>query len=63
MAKINSAKINSYLQEHSNSKTLRQIAGYLKGVQQTDDYQEIFKTGVRTVYNLDTICDPILFSN
>jgi hypothetical protein len=58
MAKIDPAKIDSCLQEHPKSKTLRQIAGYLKGVQQTNNDQEIFKMGVRTAYNLDTICDP-----
>lgn len=58
MAKIDPAKIDSYLQEHPKSKTLRQIAGYLKGVQQTNNDQEIFKMGVRTAYNLDLICDP-----
>ena len=58
IAKINPAKIDSYLQEYPKSKTLRQISGYIKGVQQTDNDQEIFKMGVRTAYNLDTICDP-----
>jgi hypothetical protein len=58
MAKLDSAKIDSYLQEYPKSKTLRQIAGYLRGIKQTDNEQEIFKMGVRTAYNLDTICDP-----
>ena len=58
IAKINPAKIDSYIEIYPKSKTLRQIAGYIKGVQQTDDEQRIFKMGVRTAYNLDTICDP-----
>ena len=58
VAKIDTAKIAAYLEEHPKSKTLRQIVGYIKGVQQTNDEQEIFKMGVRTAYNLDTICDP-----
>ena len=50
--------LNSLWINQPKSKTLRQIVGYIKGVQQTNDEQEIFKMGVRTAYNLDTICDP-----
>src|SRR5437660_7066459 len=57
MAKIDYAKINAHLKENPKYKTLRQIAGYLKRIEGSNNDQEIFKMGVRTAYNLDTICD------
>jgi hypothetical protein len=57
ISNIDISKISTYLQEYPKSKTLRQIAGYIERVQQTDNEQEIFKMGVRTAYNLDSICD------
>jgi hypothetical protein len=58
MAKIDPAKINSYLQEYPKSKTLKLIARYIKEVQTTNDEQLIFKLGTRTTYHLDAICNP-----
>jgi len=57
VAKINTKKIASYPQ-HPESKTLRQIIGYSKRIQDSNNEEETFKLAVRLAYNLDTICDP-----
>lgn len=58
LAKLNSAKIDSYLQEYPKSKTLRLIARFIKEIQATNDEQLISKLGTRIAYHLDSICDP-----
>lgn len=55
VAKIDTDKIASYLQEHSTSKTLRQIIGYNKRALDSSDEKEIFRLSVRLAYNLDMI--------
>jgi hypothetical protein len=58
MAKIDSAKIDSYLQEHPKSKTLRRIIRYSQRIQASNNDQEIFRLGTDLAYYLNTICDP-----
>jgi GTP-binding protein EngB required for normal cell division len=55
VAKIDIEKITGYLQEHSASKTLRQIIGYKKRALDSSDEKEIFRLSVRLAYNLDMI--------
>ena len=55
MAKIDTDKIASYLQENSSSKTLKQIVSWKKRALKSSDEQEIFKLAVRLAYSLDTI--------
>jgi hypothetical protein len=47
MAKINPAKINSYLEEYPKSKTLKLTVRFIKKIQKTNDEQLIFKLGTR----------------
>src|SRR5436305_3360190 len=56
--KIDLKKIAKYLKKYSASKTLKQIISHNKKAIKSNNDQEIFKMGVRTAYNLDTICDP-----
>ena len=58
VAKIDIEKITNYLQEHSTSKSLKEIVKYSKRVQDSNNEQEIFKLGVALAFDLDTICDP-----
>ena len=55
VAKINTEKIASYLQEHSTSSTLKEIIRYSKRIIDSDNEKEIFRLAVRVAYNLDTI--------
>ena len=55
IAKIDTEKINGYLQEHPKSKTLKQIIGYKKRVLDSINDQEIFKLAVRLAYSFDMI--------
>jgi hypothetical protein len=57
VAKIDTDNIVSYLQEHSSSKTLKQIIRYSKKISENNDEKMVFKLGVKIAYNLDTICD------
>jgi len=57
VAKIDIEKITNYLQEHSTSKSLKEIVKYSKRVQDSNNEQEIFKLGVALAFDLDTICD------
>jgi hypothetical protein len=57
VAKIDTDNIASYLQEHSSSKTLKQIIRYSKKISENNDEKMVFKLGVKIAYNLDTICD------
>lgn len=61
VAKIDTEKINDYLQEHSSSKTLRQIIGYSKRVLDSSDEKEIFRLSVRLAYNLDMIVNKTYY--
>ena len=58
IAKIDPAKIDSYLQEYPKSKTLRQTINCFRRIQTSNNDQEIFKLGARIAYYLDVICDP-----
>jgi len=58
VAKIDIEKITNYLQEHSSSKTLKEIIRYSKKTLESNDEKTVFKLGVKIAYNLDTICDP-----
>ena len=53
--KIDLDKINSYLQEHSSSKTLKEIIKYSKRILDSNDDKKVFKLAVDTAYNLDTL--------
>ena len=53
--KIDLDKINSYLQEHSSSKTLKEIVKYSKRILDSNDDKKVFKLAVDTAYNLDTL--------
>ncbi len=55
VAKIDTDKIASYLQENSSSKTLKQIVSWKKRALKSSNDQEIFKLAVRLAYSLDTI--------
>jgi len=55
--KIDIGKIAVYLQEHSSSKTLKEIIRYSKKILESNDEKTVFKLGVKIAYNLDTICD------
>jgi len=57
VAKIDIEKITNYLQEHSTSKSLKEIVKYSKRVQDSNNDQEIFKLGTALAFDLDTICD------
>jgi hypothetical protein len=57
VAKIDTDKIAAYSQEYPKSKTLRQIANYIKRVQESNNEQEIVKLGTDLAYYLDVICD------
>jgi hypothetical protein len=57
VAKIDIGKIAVYLQEHSTSKSLKEIVKYSKRVQDSNNDQEIFKLGTALAFDLDTICD------
>jgi len=58
ITKIDLDKIANYLQEHSTSKSLKEIVKYSKRVRDSNNDQEIFKLGVALAFDLDTICDP-----
>jgi hypothetical protein len=55
VAKIDIEKITSYLQEHSSSKTLKQIVRFSKRVLDSSNDQEISRLAVRLAYNLEKI--------
>jgi len=55
VAKIDIEKINSYLQEHSTSRTLKEIVKYSKRVLESNEEEKVFKLAVDTAYNLDTL--------
>lgn len=55
ISKIDLDKIASYLQEHSSSKTLKQIVSHKKKALNSSNDQETFKLAVRLAYHLDTI--------
>ena len=55
VVKIDLDKINSYLQEHSTSRTLKEIVKYSKRVLESNEEEKVFKLAVDTAYNLDTL--------
>ena|SRR5438874_7242324 len=55
VTKIDLDKIASYLQEHSKSKTLKEIIKYSKRILDSNDDKKVFKLAVDTAYNLDTL--------
>jgi len=58
VAKIDLDKINSYLQEHSTSTSLKEIVKYSKRALESNEEEKVFKLGVAIAFDLDTICDP-----
>ena len=52
VTKIDLDKIASYLQEHSKSKTLKEIIKYSKRILDSNDDKKVFKLAVDTAYNL-----------
>ena|SRR6185369_3834989 len=59
VAKIDLDKINSYLQEHSKSKTLKEIIKYSKRALESNDDEKVFKLGTDLAYELDTLVNKI----
>ena len=57
VTKIDLDKIASYLQEHSKSKTLKEIIKYSKRALDSNEEEKVFKLGVALAFDLDTICD------
>lgn len=55
VAKIDIGKIASYLQEHSTSRSLKEIVKYSKRVLESNEEEKVFKLAVDLAYNLDTI--------
>jgi len=55
VAKIDIGKITSYLQEHSTSKTIKEIIKYSKRALDSNEDKKVFKLAVDTAYNLDTL--------
>jgi len=55
VAKIDIGKISLLLQEHSTSKTLKEIIKYSKRALDSNDDKKVFKLAVDTAYNLDTL--------
>ena len=53
--KIDLDKINSYLQEHSSSKTLKEIIKYSKRILDSNDDKKVFKLGTDLAYELDIL--------
>ena len=55
VAKIDIGKINGYLQEHSTSKTLKEIIKYSKRALDSNDDKKVFKLGTDLAYELDIL--------
>jgi len=55
VAKIDLDKIASYLQEHSTSKTLKEIIKYSKRALDSNDDKKVFKLGTDLAYELDIL--------
>ncbi|SRR6266480_4227798 len=61
VAKIDIGKIAGYLQEHSTSKTLKEIIKYSKMILDNNDDKKVFKLAVDTAYNLDTLVNKTYY--
>lgn len=57
VAKIDLDKINTYLQEHSTSKNLKEIIKYSKRALDSNDDKKVFKLGTDLAYDLDMLAD------
>jgi len=55
VTKIDLDKIASYLQEHSKSKTLKEIIKYSKRALENNDDKKVFKLGTDLAYELDIL--------
>ena len=55
VAKIDLDKIASYLQEHSKSKTLKEIIKYRKRALERNEEENVFKLGTDLAYELDIL--------
>jgi len=55
VTKIDIEKINGYLQEHSSSKTLKEIVKYSKRALDSDEEKKVFKLGTDLAYELDIL--------
>ena len=55
VTKIDIEKINSHLQEHSTSSTLKEIIKYSKRVLDSNEEEKVFKLAVHLAYDLDTL--------
>ena len=51
VAKIDLDKINSYLQEHSTSTSLKEIVKYSKRVLESNEEEKVFKLGVAIAFD------------
>lgn len=59
IAKINPTKIDSYLKEHPQSKTLRQIIRYSQRIINSNNKEEIFRLTIRIAYGLEMIVNKV----
>jgi hypothetical protein len=55
VAKIDIGKISLLLQEHSTSKTLKEIVKYSKRALDSNDDKKVFKLGTDLAYELDIL--------
>ena len=55
VAKIDIGKISLLLQEHSTSKTLKEIVKYSKRALDSNDDKKVFKLGTDLAYDLDML--------
>jgi len=55
VAKIDIEKITNYLQEHPNSKTLKEIIKHTKRASERNEEEKVFKLGTDLAYDLDTL--------
>ena len=55
VTKIDLDKIASYLQEHSKSKTLKEIIKYSKRALERNEEEKVFKLGTDLAYELDIL--------
>jgi len=55
VTKIDIEKINSYLQEHSTSSTLKEIIKYSKRALESNEEEKVYKLAVHLAYDLDTL--------
>lgn len=57
VVKIDLDKINSYLQENSTSRNLKEIAKHTKKALESNEKEKVFKLGTELAYDLDTLAN------